>query len=100
MSGVLQLDWIAFANGLEPYPSYGAAKNCRVYGPESVAHLEDGSSYSSRPTEWFERIEVDLDAFDRLCTDIILRRPELMSFEYGPATANRRTVSQGAPLMV
>ena len=36
MASLLQLDWISFANGIEPYPSYGAAKRCRVYRSESV----------------------------------------------------------------
>lgn len=100
MSKTLQSHWISFANGKDPYPAYGKERNCQVYGPTSVAHVENGTSYSSRPIEWFERIKNDLDAFDRLCTDIILRRPELMSFDFGPGTKHARTVTQGAPLMV
>ena len=27
MASLLQLDWISFANGIEPYPSYGDRKS-------------------------------------------------------------------------
>ncbi|ORY26779.1 Alpha/Beta hydrolase protein [Naematelia encephala] len=94
----LQSDWIHFANGQPPYPPTGAEGFRRVYGPNSKCTLETAATYKSRPFEWFERIRNELEDFDKLCTDIIMRRPELMSYEYGPGTKNAVKVTQGKPL--
>lgn len=98
MARSLQHDWIVFANGKTPYPSYSTSKTCRVYGPHSRTHTEDGSTYHERPTAWFDRIKNDLDAFDRLCTELIMRRSQLVSSDYGPGTKHARKVTQGTPL--
>jgi len=101
MARKLQHDWITFANGgTPPYPAYGSSRTRQIYGPNSVAHVESGKSYINRPTEWFDRIQGHLEEFDNLSTEIITRRTELLSFEYGPGSTNLRKVVQGGPLAI
>ncbi|WVQ85412.1 hypothetical protein IAT38_007577 [Cryptococcus sp. DSM 104549] len=90
-------DFITFANGIDPFPSYGAEKNARRYGPLSTWSVVD-EKYDGRPFEWFVNIGPHLDAVDALCTDIIMRRPQLVSPEYGPGSKNRVKVTQGKPM--
>ncbi|KAK4689626.1 hypothetical protein P7C73_g481, partial [Tremellales sp. Uapishka_1] len=97
LSNAIGSDFIAFAHGRPPYPVWGTSHSARQYGPKSACSVV-GIECDTRPIEWYDRIAPHIDAVDRLCTDFMMRRSELVSLEYGPGSQNRVVVTQGKPL--
>ncbi|KAI3620874.1 alpha beta-hydrolase [Moniliophthora roreri] len=83
-------DYIRFANDTA-YPNQvvredGPDPVCRVYNEDGEAVLLSRSSYSGRPTEWFERMKTYINVFYELAFEVSMRRSKLLSLEYGPGS--------------